>query len=117
MVKKSVFQHSALLSRLVTQEQLDESLQLLRSNRDAAVEVVSSDADLAQHLVYSGIISDYQAEQLKTGRTKFNLGPYIISDWVGQGGMGQVFKCVHEVLGRESKLTRTYSPVREKQSW
>ncbi|MCP4817092.1 MAG: serine/threonine protein kinase, partial [Planctomycetaceae bacterium] len=41
---------------------------------------------------------------LVTGRTKFNLGPYIITDWIGQGGMGQVFKAVHEVMGRESAV-------------
>ena len=92
MVKKSVFQHAALRSNLITPLQLDESLQLLRANESDAVDVVISDDELAKHLVYSGIVSEYQAEQLKTGRTKFNLGPYIISDWVGQGGMGQVFK-------------------------
>jgi|TARA_B110000438_G_scaffold73743_1_gene73872 serine/threonine protein kinase len=104
MVKKSVFQHAALRSNLITQSQLDESLQLLCASDLDAVDVVISDDDLAKHLVYSGIVSEYQAEQLKTGRTKFNLGPYIISDWVGQGGMGQVFKCVHQVLGRESAI-------------
>ncbi|MBT4723653.1 MAG: serine/threonine protein kinase [Planctomycetaceae bacterium] len=104
MVKKSVFQHAALRSNLVTQPQLDESLEILRAKESASVDVVISDDELAEHLVYSGIVSQYQAEQLKTGRTKFNLGPYIISDWVGQGGMGQVFKCVHEVLGRESAI-------------
>jgi len=104
MVKKSVFQHAALRSNLITQSQLDESLDLLRAKESTAVDVVVSDDELSKHLVYSGIVSEYQAEQLKTGRTKFNLGPYIISDWVGQGGMGQVFKCVHEVLGRESAI-------------
>jgi serine/threonine protein kinase len=104
MVKKSVFQHAALRSNLITQSQLDESLGLLRAKESTAVDVVVSDDELSKHLVYSGIVSEYQAEQLKTGRTKFNLGPYIISDWVGQGGMGQVFKCVHEVLGRESAI-------------
>ncbi|MBT4694291.1 MAG: serine/threonine protein kinase [Planctomycetaceae bacterium] len=104
MVKKSVFQHAALRSNLITQSQLDESLKLLQAKESAAVDVVISDDELAKHLVYSGIVSEYQAEQLKTGRTKFNLGPYVISDWVGQGGMGQVFKCVHEVLGRESAI-------------
>jgi serine/threonine protein kinase len=103
MVKKSVFQYAALRSNLITQSQLDESLELLRAKGTDSVDVVSDD-ELADHLVYAGIVSEYQSEQLKTGRTKFNLGPYIISDWVGQGGMGQVFKCKHEVLGRESAI-------------
>ena len=46
----------------------------------------------------------HQADQLLTGRTKLSLGPYIITDWIGQGGMGQVFKAVHEMLGRESAI-------------
>jgi len=104
MVKKSVFQYAALRSNLITQSQLDGSLELLRAKEPDSVDVVILDDELAEHLVYSGIVSEYQSEQLKTGRTKFNLGPYIISDWVGQGGMGQVFKCVHEVLGRESAI-------------
>jgi len=38
---------------------------------------------------------------LADGKTKFRLGPYVITDFIGQGGMGQVFKAVHEVMGRE----------------
>ncbi len=59
---------------------------------------------VAQRLVEMNVISAYQADQLLTGRTKLNLGPYIITDWIGQGGMGQVFKAVHEMLGRESAV-------------
>ncbi len=59
---------------------------------------------LASQLVEMKVISAYQADQLLTGRTKLNLGPYIITDWIGQGGMGQVFKAVHEMLGRESAI-------------
>jgi serine/threonine protein kinase len=47
------------------------------------------------------LITRYQAQQLHSGRTKLTLGPYLITDWIGQGGMGQVFKAVHEHMGRE----------------
>tara|TARA_B100000676_G_scaffold309697_1_gene374018 strand:+ start:320 stop:1693 length:1374 start_codon:yes stop_codon:yes gene_type:complete len=112
MARKSIFQHSALISDLVTQEQMDDALQSLRQARksetdSAEVEVLEmdiSDGQLAEQLVYNGVISAYQAEQLKSGRTKFNLGPYIITDWIGQGGMGQVFKGEHVVLGRVSAI-------------
>ncbi len=112
MARKSVFQHSAIISDLVTKEQMDDALEALRyAQLDSAtidgielLEVEVSDQQLAAQLVYNGVISEYQAEQLQSGRTKFNLGPYIITDWIGQGGMGQVFKGEHIVLGRVSAI-------------
>lgn len=59
------------------------------------------DKAIAAQLVEQGVISEYQADQLNAGRTKLDLGPYIITDWIGQGGMGQVFKAVHKMMGRE----------------
>ena len=109
MARKSVFQHSALISDLVTQEQMKDALDALMDAQRASegVEVLQvevSDEQLADQLVYNGVISEYQAEQLKSGRTKFNLGPYVITGWIGQGGMGQVFKGEHMVLGRVSAI-------------
>ena len=46
----------------------------------------------SEALVKRGEITAYQAEQLHLGRTKFRLGPYLITEGIGQGGMGQVFK-------------------------
>jgi eukaryotic-like serine/threonine-protein kinase len=109
MARKSVFQHSALISDLVTQEQVKDALDALVDAQRASegveiLQVEVSDEQLADQLVYNGVISDYQAEQLKSGRTKFNLGPYVITGWIGQGGMGQVFKGEHMVLGRVSAI-------------
>ena len=111
MARKSAFQHSALISNLVTQEQMDDALHSLRQASQSSVESevgilegAISDTQLAEQLVYNGVISTYQAEQLQSGRTKFNLGPYVITDWIGQGGMGQVFKGEHVVLGRVSAI-------------
>ena len=59
------------------------------------------DKKLGEKLTEQGVISEYQADQLNAGRTKLNLGPYIITDWICQGGMGQVFKAVNEMMGRE----------------
>ena len=69
---------------------------------DKACELIGSrdPQTVAATLVRSGVITEYQSDQLKAGRTKLNLGPYLITDWVGQGGMGQVFKAVHRVMGR-----------------
>ncbi|MEM7473649.1 MAG: serine/threonine-protein kinase [Planctomycetota bacterium] len=56
---------------------------------------------LAEVLVEQEVLTKYQADQILAGRTKFDLGLYTITDWIGQGGMGQVFKGVHQVMGRE----------------
>ncbi len=61
----------------------------------------SDPEEIAALLIQRGEITAYQAEQLQLGRTKFRLGPYLITEGIGQGGMGQVFKGVHEVMGRE----------------
>lgn len=87
---------SAVQSGLVSEEQLKQAESHLGRNSVAA-----DDALIAAQLVADGVVTDYQAEQLKSGRTKFTLGPYIITDWLGQGGMGQVFKARHEMMGRE----------------
>jgi len=72
---------------------------------EATVHEVGSDAGrIAQRLVAQGAVTPYQAQQLRFGRGKLNLGPYLITDWIGQGGMGQVFKAVHTVMGRPSAV-------------
>lgn len=71
----------------------------------AAVEAVGTDPTaLADYFVREGIFSAYQTVQLQSGRGKLTLGPYQITDWIGQGGMGQVFKAVHAVMGRQSAV-------------
>lgn len=104
--KRSVFRETALLSGLVTQEQLDEAISGIRSSSPdlAAPDQEIPDDLLADHLVQYGIVTTYQADQLRSGRTKLNLGPYTILDWIGQGGMGQVFKAVHTMMGRECAI-------------
>lgn len=100
--RQSAFERYALASGLLTQEQLNEARAGLRwSGGDRPDgDAPATDRKLADKLVEQGRLNDWQASQLFEGRTKFNLGPYWIIDSIGQGGMGQVFKAEHSVLGR-----------------
>ncbi len=101
----SVFRDSALQSGLITPLQLRDAL--TRAIQDIGKPMPIEDIDdkqIAALLVDQGIITAYQADQLLAGRTKLKLGAYIITDWIGQGGIGQVFKAVHEMLGRECAI-------------
>ncbi len=90
------FVQIALQSKLVTDEQIETAKRSLRQQKFKL-----SDEALASQLVHSNVITDYQSQQLLRGRSKFTLGSYIITDWLGQGGMGQVFKGRHAMMGRE----------------
>lgn len=97
----TVFRRSALASGLLTVEQILEAEAEVR----AAGGVIGTwtevdDERLAAKLVERGKLNRWQAEQLKVGRAKFSLGPYQVIDSIGQGGMGQVFKAEHQMMGR-----------------
>ena len=104
--KKSLFRTAALVSHLLTRDQLDRAEAALRLGTldQTATAIEISDAQLAKKLVEMGLLTPYQAEQLQEGRSKLNLGPYIITDFIGQGGMGQVFKATHRIMGRETAV-------------
>jgi len=106
LATRNVFRNLALMSNLVTQEQLDTAL--LTAAVGTAGEPLPaseiSDAMLSSRLVEMGVITAYQSQELKNGRTKFTLKDYTITDFIGQGGMGRVFLAVHQVLGRECAI-------------
>lgn len=90
------FAQTALQSGLVDDAQLALAKKQLVQHQFKV-----TDESIAAQLVHSEVISDYQSQQLLTGRSKFDLGNYVITDWIGQGGMGQVFKARHAMMGRE----------------
>lgn len=102
---KPKLRDAALASGLVNEHQLRHATAAVVQTHDSVrTERDVTDKRLARQMVKMKLLSEYQAEQLLSGRTKLTLGPYIITDWIGQGGMGQVFKAVHELLGRESAI-------------
>jgi eukaryotic-like serine/threonine-protein kinase len=90
----SPFLRCGLAAGLLTSEAIDEVLAALRwSDRSmAAYGGPPVDQQIAAKLVELGRLNSWQAQQLLEGRTRFNLGNYWMIDWIGQGGMGQVFK-------------------------
>lgn len=114
MADRSLFRESALVSGLLTAEQLQQAEQAVLDQlpRDpesrpeggmAGKPADTTDVDdesLAAKLVELGLLTSYQSYQLREGRTKLNLGPYLVTDYIDKGGMGQVYKAVHKVMGR-----------------
>ena len=48
-----------------------------------------------------GLLSAFQAKLLLTGRYRgFRIGPYVVRDQIGQGGMGTVYLAEHGTLRR-----------------
>lgn len=96
------FERCSLASGLLTREQLDAARAALGwpAHFPIGAEASERDQELADQVVETGLLNRWQSLQLLAGRTKFNLGPYWIVDSIGRGGMGQVFKGEHSVLGR-----------------
>ncbi|MGB7344175.1 MAG: serine/threonine-protein kinase [Pirellulaceae bacterium] len=88
---KLTFSDAAVRSGLISARKLAKVVELVKTDDEAII---------AATLVKSGVITDYQAQQLQAGRTKMKLGPYLVTDFIGQGGMGRVYKAVHDVMGR-----------------
>src|SRR5262245_39957569 len=106
---RSLFRNAALLSGLVTPDQLEQAVltagvSTAPGGAATAAPPEMDDTLLANRLVEMGILTRYQADQIKTGRTKFSLGPYVVTDFIGKGGMGEVYKGVHQLMGRECAI-------------
>jgi len=59
------------------------------------------DQAIADRLVREKTLTKFQAREILAGRRRFRLGQYTILDEVARGGMGQVFRAEHAMMGRE----------------
>ncbi|HEV3260605.1 MAG TPA: serine/threonine-protein kinase [Gemmataceae bacterium] len=60
---------------------------------------------LARELVRRGWLTPYQAVQVFEGRAQdLSLGPYLLLQHLGQGGMARVFKARHRLMNRTVAL-------------
>jgi len=104
--RRSTFERCALTSGLLTEEQIQQVWAVLEHSQRVSPSASSlpSDRLLATKLVELGWLNVWQSEQLLQGRFRFDLGGYRIVDFIGRGGMGEVYKAEHGVLGRTAAI-------------
>ena len=80
----------------------------MAAERDCGIFMAAAEAGpdawdhaVADKLVTQGLLTPFQAREMLAGRRRFRLGQYTVLDEIGKGGMGQVFRAEHAMMGRE----------------
>lgn len=96
------FRDTALASGLIDEAQLQTAEASASTLLDKTIAPASDwDQSIADQLVQDKILTPFQAREMLAGRKRFRLGQYTILDEVARGGMGQVFRAEHAMMGRE----------------
>jgi eukaryotic-like serine/threonine-protein kinase len=94
--RAATFAENAVHSGLVTAKQVRACWRELSARGSEP-----GDKALAGRMVSQGLLTQYQAERLLAGRnTGFFLEKYKILDHIASGGMGEVYRAEHTMLGR-----------------
>lgn len=92
-IKFAPFVKHVLQSQLLEAAQREELLRLQAT--------IADPRELARELLRREWLTAYQVNQLLQGKTEnLAVGPYVLLERIGEGGMGQVFKAKQKVLNR-----------------
>jgi serine/threonine protein kinase len=82
---------------------------LLDAQQVAAARAVAGDDEeaLARHLIREGLLTRFQARQLRAGATSFHVDKYVVVDCLGRGGNSVVFKARHVLLPQRYVALKT----------
>jgi serine/threonine-protein kinase len=83
--------------------------QLLEDEQLAAARQAVGDEEkaLTGYLLERGLLTRFQARQLRAGATTFHVGKYVILDCIGRGASGIVFKARHRLMANRLVALKT----------
>ncbi len=100
--EKPRFHETVLASGLVDEAQLRTVEDATATQLDrATARPADWDQAVADRMVQDKLLTPFQAREILAGRRRFRLGQYTVLDEVARGGMGQVFRAEHAMMGRE----------------